>query len=109
MHLEPSSIFFRKNLKSVNFESLKLLINDKVIERVGTGCKTESFKFDGINLDEYLTWSYHIKAVKNKNAVLTLAKERNLLPSNIKLTIHLYTSYNSCRIWNILFGQKCMS
>ena len=43
--------------------------------------------FAGINLGEYLTWSNHIKAVKNKAsaAFYALAKVQNLLPSNIKL------------------------
>ena len=38
--------------------------------------------FAGINLGEYLTWSNHIKAVKNKAsaAFYALAKVQNLLP-----------------------------
>ena len=63
-------MLFRKKQQSVNFESLKLFIDDKEIDRVGTGCKNESFKFVGINLDEYLTWSYHIKAIKTRHLLL---------------------------------------
>ena len=97
-------ILFRKKKQSVNFESLKLFIDDKEIDRIGTGCKNESFKFVGINLDEYLTWSYHIKAIKNKTstAVYALAKVRNLLPSNIKLTI-----YNSLFRSYVEYGISC--
>ena len=64
MHLRPSISSLGKKQQSVNVDSLKLFTDDKEIDRVGTGCKNESFKFVGINLDEYLKWSYHIKAVK---------------------------------------------
>ena len=83
---------------------------DKEIDRVGTGCKDDSFKFVGINLDENITWSYHIKEHKKQDitAVYALAKVRNLLSNNIKLTIY-NSLFRSSRIWNILLGQKCMS
>ena len=40
--------------------------------------------------------------------LLLLMLVRNLLPSNIKLTIQL-TVKILCGIWNIMLGQKCMS
>ena len=63
-----------------------------------------NFKFVGINLDKNLTWSYHIKAIKNKTftAVYALAKVQNLLPSNIKLTI-----YNSLFRSYVEYGISC--
>lgn len=90
-------ILFRNKQQKVNFESLTLSIEDKEIDRIGTECKNESFKFVGINLDEYLNWNHHVKSVKNKasSAVFALSKVRNLLPSNIKLNIYnsLFRSY----------------
>ena len=64
--------------------------HNKDIERVGTGCKNESFKFVGVHLDENLNWNQHLKVVKNKasSAVFALSSVKNILPSNIKLTIY---------------------
>ena len=90
-------ILFKKKKEDVNITSLKLLIDNKDIERVGTGCKNESFKFVGVHLDENLNWNHHLKLVKNKasSAVFALSSVKNILPSNIKLTIYnsLFRSY----------------
>ena len=59
-------MYFKKKKEDVNITSLKLLIDNKDIERVGTGCKTESFKFVGVHLDENLNWNHYLKSVKNK-------------------------------------------
>ena len=48
-------ILFSKKRQSVNFDSPKLFKDDKAIDRIGTGYQNESFKFVGINLNEYLT------------------------------------------------------
>ena len=65
--------------------------------------------FVRINLDENLTWSYHIKAVKNNTsiAVYAIAKVQNLVPSNIIL----YTTHCLDLMYNMeyLVGEKCMS
>jgi len=55
------------------------IIDNKDIERVGTGCKNESFKFVGVHLDENLNWNHHLKAVKNKasSAVFALSSVKN--------------------------------
>ncbi len=82
-------ILFKNKKEDVSITSLKLQIDNKDIERVGTGCKNESFKFVGVHLDENLNWNHHLKAVKNKasSAVFALSSVKNFLPSNIKLTI----------------------
>ena len=59
-------ILFRKKIKVLVGESRKLYIENKEINRIGAGCKNESFKFVGIHLDENLTWNHHVKAVKNQ-------------------------------------------
>ena len=83
-------ILFKNKKEDVSITSLKLKIDNKDIERVGTGCKNESFKFVGVHLDENLNWNHHLKAVKNKasSAVFALSSVKNFLPSNIKLTIY---------------------
>ena len=77
-------ILFKKKKEDVNITSLKLLIDNKDIERVGTGCKNESFKFVGVHLDENLNWNHHLKSVKNKasSAVFALSSVKNILPRN---------------------------
>ena len=47
-------ILFKNKNEDVSITSLKLQIDNKDIERVGTGCKNESFKFVGVHLDENL-------------------------------------------------------
>ena len=90
MRLKPNK--FSSKIKKVDesITSLKLQIDSKDIERVGTGCKNESFLFVGVHLDENLNWNHHLKAVKNKasSAVFALSSVKNILPSNIKLTIY---------------------
>ena len=78
-----------------------LSIDGQYIERIGKGCGEESFKFVGINLDESLSWKHHINIIRNKvaGATYALSKLRNLLPSNIKLTI-----YNSLFKSHIEYG-----
>ena len=78
-------ILFKIKKEDVSITSLKLQIDYKDIEGVGTGCRNASFKF----LDANLNWNHHLKAVKNKasSAVFALSSVKNILPSNVKLTI----------------------
>ena len=73
MRLKTKYILFKKKKKDVNITSLKLLLNNKEIERVGTGCKNESFKFVGVHLDK--NPNNHLKSVKNNasSAVFALS------------------------------------
>ena len=64
MCLKPNILSSKIKKEDVNITSLKLLIDNKDIERVGTGCKNESFKFVGVHLDENLNWNHHLKSVK---------------------------------------------
>jgi len=90
MRLKPKYFLFKNNKEDVNIISLKLLINNIDIERVGTGCKNEFFKFVGVHLEENLNWNHHLKSIKNKafSAVFALSSMKNILPNNIKLTIY---------------------
>ena len=62
-------ILFKNKKEDVSITSLKLQIDNKDIEKVGTGCKNESFKFVGVHLDENLNWNHHLKAVKNLSLI----------------------------------------
>ena len=74
-------ILFKNKKEDLSITSLKLQIDNKDIERVGTGCKNESFKFVVVQLDENLNWNHHLKAVKNKasSAVFALSSVKNIL------------------------------
>ena len=58
------SIYFSERKKVLVGDSIKLFIKNKEIDKIGAGCINESFKLVGIHLDENLTWSNHLKAVK---------------------------------------------
>ena len=83
-------ILFRKKSQNINFSDLKLTIDDEQIDRIGHGCREESFKFVGIHLDELLTWDFHAKHVYSKvaNAVFALSKLKNILPIKAKIIIY---------------------
>ena len=51
---KTKNILFKNKKEDVSITSLKLQIDNKDIERVGTGCKNKSFKFVGVHLDENL-------------------------------------------------------
>ena len=97
-------MLFRDKNQIVDFTNLALTIDNEKVDRIGSGCSEESFKFVGMILDEFLTWKYHIHHVFNKaaSALYTLSKLRKLLPSHIKLTI-----YNSLFRSFIEYGVNC--
>ena len=66
------SLYFSERKQKFLGDSLKLFIENKEIDRIGAGCKNESFKFVGIHLDENLSWNHHHKAIKKKYLVQCL-------------------------------------
>jgi len=50
-----------------DLNSLNLLINGILLERIGIRFKEESLKFHGVILDELFTWKQHINHI-NKNS-----------------------------------------
>ena len=94
-------ILFRKpNMKS-NFNNLALNIENEPIERIGHGCKEESFKFVGHHLDEFLDWDHHITHIKNKlsksNYIISCSK--NFIPLSVRKLL-----YNSLFRSHLEFG-----
>ena len=59
-------ILFRDKKKVIDFEGLNLEIENNKIDRIGYGCKEESFKFVGMNLDEHLNWSNHTQSIRRR-------------------------------------------
>ena len=74
----------------VNFDNLKLYIDNCPIERIGAGCNDNSFKFVGVKIDEFLQWKDHITSVKSKlsSANFALSRVKRLLKEDTKLIIY---------------------
>ena len=70
--------------------NVELKIGTEKIERIGIGCKEESFKFVGIHLDEHLSWNCHLnnlcKKVASSNFALNSVK--NFLPLRIRKLVY---------------------
>ena len=83
-------ILFRKPNMKVNFDNLKLYIDNCTIERIGAGCNDNSFKFVGVKIDEFLQWKDHITSVKSKlsSANFALSRVKRLLKEDTKLIIY---------------------
>ena len=75
-----------------------ITINDVIIERVGLNTSTKSFKFLGIEIDETLSWKYHIDKICQKiaRANYIINKCKNVLPKACLKT--LYQSLIQCHI-----------
>ena len=74
----------------VDFSDLQLQIGSENIERIGNDCKTTSFKFVGLLLDEHLTWDSQINSVHGKLAAGNYAinSAKNFLPLHIRKKIY---------------------
>ena len=83
-------MIFRSNKMPTIQENFKLFIGDSEIERIGSGLKTQCFKFVGVYLDETLSWNFHINHVNSKlaSANYALNQVKNILPKNILKTIY---------------------
>ena len=84
-------ILIRPKQSHCNLEGLNLMINGDLLQRVGDGCHESSTTFLGIYLDEFLTWKYHIKHVKNKisRALFAIKQVKHVLPYDILRTLYL--------------------
>ena len=87
-----------------DFSDIELRINGQQIKRIGEGCKSESFKFVGVHLNEYLSWDPQIQHVTGKlaSANFALSKVKNLFPTSIKKNI-----YNSLFKSHLEYGLPC--
>ena len=116
--LEKAATWFRANKLTLNVSKTKyinfrnkemnfdperhaLKIGGEYIERIGIGCTEEYFKFDGIRLDEFLTFEHHAKHVSNKvsSANFALNRVKHILPLNIRKLV-----YNSLVKSHIEYG-----
>ena len=75
-------------------------INDTVLSQIGKDFEEHSTKFLGLNIDESLTWKYHLNCINNKiaRALFQIKQAKNILPVNSLRTLYLtmvhpYLSY----------------
>ena len=106
-------IFKQKNMK-IDFSLCDLRIGERKIERVGSGCSEEYFKFVGVKLDENLSWNYHInhlcKKIASSNFALNAAK--NFLPKNIRKLVYNSLIRSHIEYCIVAYGSiegKCMN
>ena len=106
IELNKADSWFRANKLTLNISKTKFMIfspkgsfhtldNDvkvgqEVVERIGSQCKTKSFKLVGVLLDDKLNWSHQVDLVKKKLASCSYALRglKSLLPTNIKLLMY---------------------
>ena len=83
-------VFTPPEKSSKNVDGYRLYLNGSRLDRIGTGCADKSVKFVGIDIDDKLNWTEHIKATKNKLAKANsqLSRVNNFLPIHIKKMIY---------------------
>lgn len=80
-------LFCSRNIINYDF---KLVLNDNVVEQVGSHCPEKCIKFLGLNIDDKLNWKNHIKIVCNKvrKIMFTLFMAKQAIPTKLKLTLN---------------------
>ena len=74
--------------------------------RIGEDCKVKSFKFVGTLIDDQLTWSHHLSALKNKlnSANFALAQVKSLLPLFARKSIYESLAKSHLNFSNCIYG-----
>jgi len=83
-------IVFRTKTMANLKPDFKITIGDKEVERIGNNCKSKSFKFVGVHLDENMSWDHHINHVINKisSSNFALNQLKKIVPINIRKTVY---------------------
>ena len=78
-------MIFRNSKTEINEGICKIKIGNEEIERIGENCKTKSFKFVGIFLDEFLTFEHHVKHVAHRisGSLYALKQAKSVLSTKI--------------------------
>ena len=90
-----------------NTDNFSVSLNNSKLERIGTGCQENCFKFVGIHLDDKLDWSYHLAHIKKKMAAgnYQLAQVKNFVPYHIRKTIYLCMVKSHLEYGIIIWGS----
>ena len=73
--------------KNKHVHDIPLSLCKQEIERIGTNEPTKTFKFLGLNVDDKLAWTGHIKLVRNKanSGCFGLSSSRHFIPLKARL------------------------
>ena len=76
------------------------------MDRVGENCKEKTFKFLGHILDDRLSFSGHIDHISSKliSANFALAKNKNVLPLDIRKIIYRCLFESQLNFGSIIYG-----
>ena len=89
----------------INNYKLKIVINDKIINRVNI------VKYLGLYIDENLTWSEHIKQLTSKLSSLIgiIFRKRYIIPNNCKRNIYFALAYSHLIYCIEIYGKAKVS
>ena len=106
IELEKAYCWFKANKLSLNVSKTKYIvfrnpkmsfhnditikIGNEVVERVGHNCPIKSFKFVGIMIDEFLSWTFHINHLAHKvaSSLYAMRQVKNILPIKTKKLLY---------------------
>ena len=76
--------------KNKHTHSLPLSLCKQEIERIGSSEPTKTFKFLGLNVDDKLTWTDHIRLTRNKanSGCFGLSSSRYFIPMKARLSLY---------------------
>ena len=105
-------MLFRNNSMPFESEICKIKIGGQEIERIGRDCKTKTFKFVGLMLDDNFTWEYHVNHVQKKvsSSIYALNQSKKFLPIKAKTMIYNslikpHLEYGSL-VWGLAYGRN---
>ena len=76
--------------KGTHTHDMTLSVSEQQIEQIGTNRQTKTFKFLGLNVDDTLTWTEHIKKTRKKanSGCFGLSAVKNFIPQKARLNIY---------------------
>ena len=82
--------YIRFSNKKSHVHDLPIKIGDETIERIGTDCKTKSFKFLGMDVDDKLNWSLHVNKLRKKlnSGCFGLSNGKNFLSTKARCLVY---------------------
>ena len=86
--------------------TIPLKIGNETLERYGEDCNSKSFKFVGIQLDEFLTWKHHISVIRKKIACANfkINQCKNFISSKPRLLLYNSMIKPHLEFGNIIWG-----
>jgi hypothetical protein len=93
-------IVLRPSHQTIDFNGLTVQINGVQLSQIGKDFEEQHTKFLGVNIDEHLSWKFHLKHINTKisRALFMIKQVKHLLPTESLKTlyysmIHPYITY----------------